>query len=277
MRQFFSKQQKLFKRVFENSRSQQRGEVSLPYLGSAAGVRCVDAIPVVIPTFNNFTYCLKMIEQLGDRGCEKIILLDYGSTYKPMLKLLASPPRGVEVFRGKENLGPFHVIMNPLCIALLPQYFCVTDPDLLLSKELPDTFLEDLAQLTERFKVGKAGLALDISDRESMLQNEFAMASGKFTIWDWEKQFWKKRVGETTHGDSIYKAPIDTTFAVYNKAYYRPKQYWQAVRVAGRYTCKYLPWYKNNGLPEAEEIFYRNLATRSYYLSNSAPIMDATL
>ncbi|MEO9168669.1 MAG: glycosyltransferase family A protein [Aestuariivirga sp.] len=232
-------------------------------------------IPVVIPTFNNVTYCKNMIEQLRERGALEIIVFDNASTHKPMRKFLASPPKHVSVFAGAENLGPFHAIMNPMCLALLPNYFCVTDPDLEFGSDMPNSFLRELAQLTHRFKVGKAGLALDISDRELMHQKEFPMATGPFTIWDWEKQFWKKSVGTTTGGDPIYRAPIDTTLAVYNKLYYRPKKYWDAVRVAGRYTCKHLPWYKSNGLPAEEETYYRSRATRSYYLSDQVPIADA--
>ena len=234
-------------------------------------------IPVIVPTFNNVTYCKNMIEQLRERGVHRIIVFDNASTHKPMRNFLASPPKNVSVFAGTENLGPFHAIMNPICLALLPNYFCVTDPDLELGQDLPTSFLQELAELTHRFKVGKAGLALDISDRELMHQKVFSMATGPFTIWDWEKQFWKKSVGTTTSGDPIYRAPIDTTLAVYNKLYYRPTKYWNAVRVAGRFTCKHLPWYKNNGLPAEEEAYYRSRATRSYYLSDQVPIADASL
>ena len=235
-----------------------------------------DAIPVVVPTFNNITYCKNMIAQLRDRGVKRIIIFDSGSTYKPMQKFLSSPPKGVEVIANLENHGPHYPIINSTFLGQLPNYFCLTDPDLEFNSEMPSDFLEDLAQITDRFKIGKAGLALDISGRDTMLQKKFKMATGDFTIWDWEAQFWKKPAGTTEAGDQIYKAPIDTTFAVYNKKYYRPKKYWEAVRVAGRYTCKHLTWYQDNGLPKAEEEHYRKLATRSYYLSDNAPIADAT-
>ena len=235
-----------------------------------------DTIPVVVPAFNNITYCQNMITQLREFDVKRIIIFDNGSTYKPMQKFLNAPPKGVEVIANTENYGPFYPILNVICLGLLPNYFCLTDPDLEFNPEMPSSFLEDLAQITDQFKIGKAGLALDISERDTMLQKKFKMATGEFTIWDWEAQFWKKPAGTTKAGDQIFKAPIDTTFAVYNKTYYRPKKYWEAVRVAGRYTCKHLTWYQDNGLPKAEEEHYRRLATRSYYLSDNAPIADAT-
>ena len=234
-------------------------------------------IPVIVPTFNSVTYCKKMVKQLQDRGIGAIILFDNGSTFAPMLKYLADPPKGVQIIASKENLGPFHTILNPLCWAHLPNYFCLTDPDLEFGSEMPSSFLRDLAHMTDVYKVGKAGLALDISDRNSMHQKEFQMANGNYTIWDWEQKFWDKKIGATALGDAIYRAPIDTTLAVYNKAFFKPKKYWEAVRLAGRYTCKHLPWYKNSGLPPEEEAHYRSHATRSYYLTEKAPISDAFL
>jgi hypothetical protein len=38
------------------------------------------------------------------------------------------------------------------------------------------------------------------------------------------------------------------------------------VRVAGRYTCRHLPWYTDVGLPIEEEQFYRSRTQYSFFL-----------
>jgi hypothetical protein len=64
---------------------------------------------------------------------------------------------------------------------------------------------------------------------------------------------------------------IDTTFAVYNKKYFRRDAPFEAVRVAGLFTCRHLPWYRDSRLPLQEEEFYRRTARVSTYLRPSSP------
>ncbi len=40
----------------------------------------------------------------------------------------------------------------------------------------------------------------------------------------------------------------------------------RAVRVGGNFTCRHLPWYRDNRLPPEEEAFYRSTARDSFYL-----------
>jgi alpha-acetolactate decarboxylase len=66
----------------------------------------------------------------------------------------------------------------------------------------------------------------------------------------------------------VYNAAIDTTFALYNKHYFDPSNFYCAVRVAGRFTYRHLPWYRDS-LPPAEELtVYRQTQKYSYYLSH---------
>lgn len=223
-------------------------------------------IPVIIPTFNTVTYARDMVRQLRNLGVNNIILFDNGSTYAPMLDFLNSPGPGVTVFSGTTNQGPRHVITDEMCLALLPQYFCLTDPDLLFNQEMPYHFLQDLAEMTDKLQIGKAGLAIDINERHLLKQDSFLIGDSQYKIWEWEQQFWEIETDQTESGDKIYKAPIDTTLAVYNKKYFNPATYLDAVRVAGRFTCRHRPWYPDSGLPKQEEDFYKAHATASFYL-----------
>ena len=47
----------------------------------------------------------------------------------------------------------------------------------------------------------------------------FQIGAQRYQIWQWEAQFWQTPL-ETPGEDPIYRAPIDTTFAIYNKAFF---------------------------------------------------------
>ncbi|HET7056153.1 MAG TPA: glycosyltransferase, partial [Thermomicrobiales bacterium] len=222
-------------------------------------------IPIFIPSFNNPTYLRGMLDQLHARGLSNIIVVDNASTLPEMQALLESD-LGVTVVRLDRNAGPRSIFLDDDNYALLPDLFCVTDPDLELNPGLPPDFLARLAGLTERFQIGKAGFSLDISDRESLRQETFDMGwDSRYTIWDWEQQFWVNPVGELDDLGTIYRATIDTTFSVYNKRYFRRDQYMDAVRVAGMFTCRHLPWYKEATIPRLEAETYRATSQYSCY------------
>jgi hypothetical protein len=126
--------------------------------------------------------------------------------------------------------------------------------------------MAQLASLTETLSVGKAGLALKITDRANMRQEEFQIGDWYWKIWDWEEQFWKEPLEPLPEGDPVFRAATDTTFALYNKRFFDRSNPMSAVRVAGRFTCRHLPWYQNRGLSQEEEEFYKKHAQYSYYI-----------
>jgi hypothetical protein len=221
-------------------------------------------MPVFVPCFNNPTYLKHMVDQLQRFGSKNIVLIDNASTYPQLLSYFQSVGDGVTIVREPENRGPRLLFTDPQIYSLLPNFFCLTDPDLEFNPDLPADFLAQLAALTEDLRVGKVGFRLDISDRELMVQEDFLIDGKPYKIWDWEAQFWAHPLEGGP--DPIYKAEIDTTFAVYNKKYFDPTSYREAVRIAGRYTCRHLPWYRDRGLPPEEEAYYRATARFSYYM-----------
>lgn len=235
-----------------------------PYLSLGAALQT--DITILIPCFNAVTYARGMVEQLRARGLPRLILVDNASTYPPMREYLAAPGPGVTVITQAENKGPRDIFLDPVSLALLPQFFCVTDPDLVLNPEMPKDFIAQLAALTEGLCIGKAGLALDIADRTAMRQEDFLIGERHWKIWDWEEQFWQEQLDPLREGDPVFRADVDTTFAVYNKRFFDRGAPLKAVRVAGRYTCRHLPWYQDVELPTEEERFYRSHARHSNFL-----------
>jgi FkbM family methyltransferase len=224
-------------------------------------------VPVLVPCFNNLTYTTRMVSQLRALGFRQVVLVDNGSTYPPMQRFLAAPRDGVSMVMLPTNLGPHHLLLDPATFALLPRHFCITDPDLVFNPAMPADFLGDLAALAARERIGKAGLALDISDRDAMRDDTFSIEGRDWKIWEWEKQFWRQEVEPLRPGgDPVYRGEVDTTFALYDKNFFDVDNFLAALRVAGRFTCRHLPWYRDKEMPEEEERFYRGAERFSYYL-----------
>ncbi|WP_198375661.1 glycosyltransferase family A protein [Neoroseomonas rubea] len=222
--------------------------------------------PVVIPAFNNPTYCRGMIAQLRTLGLRNIVILDNASDLPAMVSFLREVEGEARIVRLRRNMGPKVFARNPLIYRALPEIFCVTDPDLRFSAALPPDWLDVLKGMTDRFGMGKAGFALDISAPERFIDRTVRFQGRDWRIEEWEAQFWRERLGETTGGDPIFRGDIDTTFAVYNKRHFDPgKGFYRAVRVAGRFTCQHIPWYRDESLPPVEDAHYRKSQRHSWY------------
>ena len=213
-------------------------------------------ITVLIPCFNNQTYSRNMLSQLNKLGFENIIFLDNNSTDTNMIDFLhAIDNKEAKVIFQGQNLGPRHCVLDADSREFLPQYFCVTDPDLQFNPNLPEDWLLQMIALTEKYQIGKVGFALDISEPELIKKVELNIRGQSFSICEWESQFWQDQLETLNSGDAVYRAHVDTTFAVYNKKYLNlnhEEQFYSAIRVAGKYTCKHLPWYKQSIVSDTE-------------------------
>jgi hypothetical protein len=197
-------------------------------------------------------------------GLGNVIVVDNGSEFQPHLDLLQSLEGRFKIIRLQGNPGPRYFFRDAKFYEALPQHFCITDPDLEFNPALPGDFVPHLIDLTERYRVGKAGFATDISQPELMHQQQFQFGEEHCRIWEWEAQSWKNPIA-TEDVDSLYLTRIDTTFAIYNKTFFDPADYLAALRVAGRYTARHLPWYRDHRLPPEEEAFYRATSKHSFY------------
>jgi hypothetical protein len=238
------------------------------------GLAPQNELPCLIPAFNNPTYVRNMIGQLSAFPELKLFVLDNASTYPRILDLYEEIEAGrlgnARVIRLGCNAGPRAIWFQ---LETMPQYFCLTDPDLEINPDLPRDFVWRLAGLTEACQVGKAGFALNLADRDLMLDSKFRHIEGWMTIWDAEAKNWATPLPPCPDvGEPLYLANIDTTFAVYNKRYFDARDPWVAVRVAGNYTCRHLPWYRENKLSVEEETFYRQTTEFSYYLGDRPAI-----
>ncbi|RWE77592.1 glycosyltransferase family A protein [Mesorhizobium sp.] len=218
-------------------------------------------VPVLVPCFNNPTYCALMLDQLWRVGFDDIRFIDNASTSSQMQDWLRREDARRQIIRLDENIGPNQSI-NRLRWDL-PRHFCITDPDILFNRRLPSNFVSELRGLTVRHGVGKAGFALDISRSHLFPRETLDRRDG--TISEWEEQFWSKPLHFTDGGDRVFDARIDTTFCMVDQKYYRPSKTYDGVRVAGRYTAVHLPWEGQVEIQDGEKEFYARTQQHSNY------------
>jgi hypothetical protein len=213
---------------------------------------------LIIPTFNNPTYLNLMLTQLGKMRWGNYLVIDSGSSYPVMLKMLEGIPTNKKLIL-ESNLGPRYFSENRKFFLSLPDIFCVSDPDLAFNKNLPDNFVDTLIEISIRFKIGKIGFALDIAEELEIKNQEYILEGSIQTIRQYEKKYWMKPVRNSLDLE-IYDAPIDTTFALYNKQFFKPeKSFTKAYRIAGAYTAIHLPWLNPDPRPTSEADFYNSL------------------
>jgi FkbM family methyltransferase len=190
------------------------------------------------------------------------MILDNKSTCEDTIRYLKT--LSYTIFWRDENRGPWiapHV--NSDIYDILPCKFILTDPDLQFNPNLPSNFIEIMSELSDLHSCEKIGFALDIADFEDMFQSRYV---DELTIYDWEKLFWTRKVEHPTY--ELYNSEIDTTFCLVNKQHIYNDCH---IRVAGNFTAKHLPWYKNNKIHNDYENYMQS--DKSTHISSISKII----
>jgi hypothetical protein len=208
-------------------------------------------VPVYLIIYNLLYFTKRSIEQLQNYT-KNIHIIDNRSTYP---KLLEYYDNEYKYFLHKMDVNHGHEVWVNEMFWQFPKYFVISDPDLEFNKNMPPDVLNILKTLSDKYKKGKVGFALDISDAYLFYQNNNYFDA--ITIENWEKQFWVNRIDNPDY--VLYDAKIDTTFCIINKEYMSKQNKLDGVRIAGDFTCKHIPWYEGwYKLLEADEwTFFR--------------------
>jgi hypothetical protein len=212
-------------------------------------------IPVIVNVFNRLTTTRKLCEQIAALDNAVPIIVDNSSTWEPLLDWYRHCP--FSVIRLTENMG-HHAPWNAAFSSLVMEnaedgVYCVTDCDLDLEgvpADLMDVLQKPL--FSWRNPPVKSGVALRIDD----------LPPWQTQVKEWESRFWAHRVG-----GNYYTAPIDTTLAMYRaKTPHRIATKVagvRAVRVAGEYTARHVPWYLDPTNLDEENANYFATANQS--------------
>lgn len=211
-------------------------------------------IPIIINNFNRLTFLKMLIEALEKRGYNNIFIIDNASTYPPLLNYYATIP--YKIFYLKDNVGYLALWQTGIYKQFKNQYFVYTDSDVVPIDDCPDDFLTYFFSLMQRYpRASKVGFALKIDDIPITCKN-------RAQIYQWETKFWQYPLGK-----DIYRAAIDTTFALYRPnvkggAYFHDFM----IRTAGLYLAKHMPWYNDDeNLSEEEKYYITHTKTSTHW------------
>lgn len=215
---------------------------------------------IYINNFNRLESLRKMCEILNRF---EIIIIDNGSTYPPLLEWYKTVP--YRIIR-TVNHGRLALWKTREYASFSDQYFVLTDSDLDLSLIPNDWHKVLMAGLEHQFVV-KSGFSIFLNDLP-----DTEMASKVKSI---EGNYYKDRL-HTGH----YLAPIDTTFAIYDRKrldMFRldfdaedigiQSFFYSAVRAPYPYSVRHLPWYLTKENLTEEDKYYINTAKPYSWLS----------
>lgn len=216
------------------------------FLEHTVGKRISDPkqIPIIINNFNQLTYLKCLINRLERAGYRNIHIIDNHSSFPPLLEYYGQCP--YTVYRLEENIGFQALWKTGIFEKFKRSYYVYTDPDVLPVDECPDDFIEHfLAIMKQHKRAEKVGFSLRIDDLpDCYLQREQVIAH--------ERQFWAKEIGT-----GLYRAAIDTTFALYRPfARDKSNRIECNIRTGYPYTARHLPWYSDSRNLTDEQKYY---------------------
>ncbi len=220
-------------------------------------------LPLIINSFNQFTYLKNLLTKLDRDQFKNIIIVDNDSKYDPLLSYyeeLNAIGQVAIIFYG-ENKGPhfFHMKGVYKLFGSLPHLY--TDPDLDYD-ELAPNFLTELMTISEKYSMFKVGPALEIPSPDEIDNNIYCVHEARrWTIAEWEQQFWRNQIEEGLY----YPGQIDTTFQLFNPKYFTVgSELIDGIRIGKPgFRFKHLPWYSHKGyVPKLEQDFYSTTSSQ---------------
>lgn len=203
-------------------------------------------VPVIINNRDLLTWTKEMVDKIKTyNNVGDIIILDNGSTYKPLIEWYDTKP--CEVIK-IENLGHTAPWDSGLVKKLNSKYYIVSDSDL----GIGDTPIDSIDYLTDKLeennleKIG-FGLNYQITPTSSPYYNH---------VMTYEKN----RYNKSRYVNDIYlDVVIDTTFALYKAQNY----FIGGSCTSGSYSAKHYPWYLTNEERQGNDEFM-------YYIKNAS-------
>jgi hypothetical protein len=201
--------------------------------------------PVFIPVRDRLTPLRALLSWLERCGHDEIWLIDNASTYPPLLEFLDSTEH--HVIRLEHNVGhrsPF--LSGAVQRVAHGRYFVISDPDVVPDDDCPLDAIEHFRDLLDRYpEIDKVGFGLRIDD----LPDGYPLAAD---VRAWESRFWADEVEP-----GVYRADIDTTFALYRPLERRHRED-RSLRTGAPYLARHTPWYVTPDDMTDEDRWYRD-------------------
>lgn len=204
--------------------------------------------PVFINNFNNCSRGFsRLVDWLVVAGMTDITVIDNCSKWPPLLNYYddatAQPRPPFQLLRMPTNLG--HDAFWKIGIKT-PGRFILTDPDVVPDAACPLNLIERMHEVSDRYAPAKVGPGIRIDNLPDRYHLKDLMLRSEGDYWHPRRQ---------TPDGSGYFAPIDTTFALYEKG--AGKWDGEHVRLAEPYVVEHIPWYLDSSVPHTEREFYK--------------------
>ena len=235
------------------------------------------SIPIVIISWNQLSFVKNMVEKLK-KYKNPIIILDNNSTFKPIFdyykEIKNELGEKITIKLLKENYG------SNVYLKLkhrLPGVFMLSDPDIDVNEKMPENFAEILYKLSNKYRVYKVGLALELKDKEKFVR----CAQKGNPLYEYQLRYWKDKIPNKEY--ELYRAAVDTTFCLINS---KDKvkginPIMPAIRLAGDFTARHLPWYKNmliDMIPSNElYMYFKNNKSSTFVRRCIRPMLRKTV
>lgn len=214
-------------------------------------------IPIIINNFNRLGYLRKLIASLESRGYKNIYIIDNNSTYPPLLEYYTSCPYPVYLL--PKNVGYKAIWETGIYDQFKHSYYVYTDSDMEIDESCPRDFMEHFVKILQKYKTAqKVGFGIRIDDLPDSYPN-------KENVIKWESQFWEKEVQP-----GLYKAWVDTTFALYRPYCKGATNHCHKVfRTGYPYLIKHLPWYNLVEYRTEDDYYLSNIKTSTHWSAST--------
>ena len=169
-------------------------------------------IPLIILSYNQPTYLKNLINWWKFYNPEnEIIIVDNASTYLPLLEFYKNPGEGITILHYTENNCRWN--LKKALEAIKCDYYVVSDCDIMPCPDTPPNFLEIFKYCIDRLGYHHVGFCLKIDDLPDFIDNKPEILAN-------ETGFWNNKTTIEFKGKEYtgYRAPIDTTLAMYKKS-----------------------------------------------------------
>jgi hypothetical protein len=210
-------------------------------------------IPVIINNYNRINHLVKLIDWLEKAEMQNIYIIDNASTYPLLLDFYSQTKH--TVVKLNANIGYKALWDTSIHLWFKGLPYIYTDPDILPIEECPVDAIKHFQEILDKYEdINKVGFGLQIDDIPDHYAN-------KSDVLKWEMKYWENPISE-----QLYKADIDTTFALY-RAHSVKQQWGKTIRTGGKYLARHLPWYENTDSLSEEELYYRKMSICSTWYS----------
>jgi hypothetical protein len=219
-------------------------------------------IPIIINNYNRLDCLQKLIKALEDRGYTNIHILDNLSDYPPLLAWYEACP--YDVIRLDRNIGYQAIWESGVYDRFKRSFYVYTDSDVVPDEKCPEDFMKQFLNVLRKYpRCLKVGFGLRIDDLPDFFDHKEAVLLN-------EGRFWKEPLG-----NGLYKAQIDTTFALYRPFCYGPaNDHHLMIRTGAPYVARHLPWYVDSSNPSDEDLYYIRTSRQSTHWTSQMKKTD---